>query len=523
MVISRNAAQPLEQQGNIGHAGSGDADNIGTADSALNDNRIPELVLWDAVELSRAIRSRKVSCREVMATYLDHIEAMNPRVNAIVSLQERSVLLQQADERDAQLARGEYLGWMHGMPHAVKDIAATAGIPTTLGSPLFENHVPDHDSFFVERLKRNGAIIIGKTNTPEFGLGSHTYNPVFGPTRNAYDHTKSAGGSSGGAAAALAMRLVPVADGSDMMGSLRNPAAFNNVIGFRPSYGRVPFGPAPDVFVQQLAYDGPMGRSVEDVAMLLSVMAGPDSRSPLSIEQSPDRFAEPLKQDIRGSRIAWLGDLGGYLQMEPGIQALCQQACTRFESLGCTVEAALPEFSFERLWNTWLTWRHWLVSGQLAELYQDPAKRKLMKPEAIWEIEGGLKLSALDVHRASVARTEWYQALHRLFESYDYLVLPSAQVFPFDVDLPWPKAINGVEMTSYHKWMEVVTLGTLSGCPVINVPVGFNPQGLPMGMQIIGRNHADLAVLQLAHAYEQASGWVKNHLPPALRNVAGGA
>lgn len=476
-----------------------------------------EIVLWDALPLSQAIRTKQVSCVEVMTAYLDHIERVNPAVNAIVSLQPREDLLRQARERDAQLARGELLGWMHGMPQAVKDLALTKGIRTTFGSPLFAEFVPEVDAIIVERVKRAGALIIGKTNTPEFGLGSHTYNEVFGITRNAYDPSRSAGGSSGGAAAALALRMLPVADGSDMMGSLRNPAAFNNVLGFRPSQGRVPFAPSLELFVQQLGYEGPMARTAADLARLLATQAGPDPRAPLSIEQDPGLFAAPLQRDLKGARVAWLGDLGGHLTIEPGILDLCRDNGLRaLESLGCTVEEARLDFPPERIWQTWLVWRHWLVGGGLAPFADDPAKRAKLKPEALWEIEGGRKLSAFDVYKASQARSALYQAVSAMFRTFDYLALPTAQLFPFAAELHWPKEIKGRGMDIYHRWMEVVTLATLSGCPTINLPVGFNEAGLPMGMQVIGRHHDDLAVLQLAQAYETATGWVQKRLPPAL-------
>jgi amidase len=479
---------------------------------------VPDIVAMPAAELSAAIRTRKVSCREVMAAYLDHIDRVNPAVNAIVSLVDRNALMAEAEQRDAQLARGEYLGWMHGFPHAVKDLALTKGIRTTFGSPLFADYIPQSDAIIVERIRKSGAILIGKTNTPEFGLGSQTYNPVFGPTRNAYDQGKAAGGSSGGAAVALALRMVPVADGSDMGGSLRNPAAYNNVIGFRPSQGRVPYGPAGEVFVQQMGYEGPMGRNVADTAMLLSVQAGYDARVPLSLDDDPAIFAEPLKRDFVGARIGWLGDLGGYLPMEAGVLDLCAKALPTFETIGCEVEEAAPGFPPEQIWNVWRPLRHWAIAGGLVDFYNDPAKRARLKPEAIWEIEGGLKLSAVDVYKASAARSALYQAVNRLFERFDYLVLPTAQIFPFDVNTPWPREIAGVSMDAYHRWMEVVFLGTLTGCPVANVPVGFNAAGLPMGIQIIGRGRADLAVLQLAHAYEQAAGWgAAAHLPPLIR------
>ena len=477
---------------------------------------ISPLVQLQAHELAQLIRLRQVSCREVMGDYLAHIERFNPAVNALVSLQPAEALLAQADQRDAELARGEYHGWMHGLPHAIKDLSLTKGIRTTLGSPLYRDYVPERDGIMVERIRAAGAILIGKSNTPEFGLGSQSYNPLFGATGCAYDPSRTAGGSSGGAAAALALQLVPVADGSDMMGSLRNPAAFNNIVGFRPSQGRVPFDDAADLFFDQLGYEGPMGRSVRDVALLLSVQAGSDARAPLSIAESGKAFAGPLERDFKGARLGWLGDLGGHLAMERGVLELCQRSFADFQAIGCEVESCELGFSAERLWDCWRTLRHWFVAGSLGAAYADPAKRELLKPEAHWEVENGLRLSAMDVYRATVARSDWYRAIQRLFERYDYLLLPSAQVFPFDKNLHWPKEVAGRAMDTYHRWMEVVIPATLSGCPVANVPVGFNEQGLPMGLQIIGRHQADMAVLQLAHAYEQATQWYRRCPPPLL-------
>jgi amidase len=485
-----------------------------SAETGVSPVKASSLVQMRAVELANAIRAKTVSCVEVMTAFLDHIERINPHVNAIVSLQDRADLLRQATERDAQLARGQYLGWLHGFPHAVKDLAATQGIRTTGGSPLLDG-IPTGDAIFVERLKARGAIIIGKTNTPEFGLGSQTYNTVFGATRNAYDQSKTSGGSSGGAAVSLALRMVPVADGSDMMGSLRNPGAFNNVFGFRPSNGRIP-AMSDELFLNQLATTGAMGRGVADIALLMSVMAGPDARDPTALDENPQVFQTLLPRDLQGKRLGWLGDLGGHLPFEPGILELCTQSFAAFESLGCTVEAAALGFPPERIWETWLTLRHWLVGGGLQPLYADPAKRARMKPEAQWEIAGALRLRALDAFHASQGRTSWYRAAARLFEKYDYLLLPSAQVFPFDASVHWPKSIHGVAMDTYHRWMEVVVPASLLGHPVLNVPVGFGSQGLPMGMQIIGRHHADLSVLQLGFGYEQATGWVGRHLPPLL-------
>lgn len=471
--------------------------------------KVNEICSMDAVSLSRAIRERRVSCREVMTAFLDRIDLLNRDYNAIVSLQDREGILRQADERDRQLAHGEYLGWMHGFPQAPKDLALTAGITTTLGSPILKDNIPVEDAIIVERVKRSGAIIIGKTNTSEFGLGSHTYNNVFGTTVNAFDRTKTAGGSSGGAAVALALHMLPVADGSDMMGSLRNPAAYNAVYGFRPSFGRVPYGPSYEIFYQQLATEGPMARNVRDLAMLLSVQAGYDARVPLSMREDPTVFAQPLERDFRGVHVAWLGDWSGYLPMEPGVVDLCLRAVKTLEDIGCNVEEAIPPFPPEQLWWSWLTLRGFLFAGFAEPFFRHPQWRAMMKPEAVWEVENGIKLTGADVYKASVARTSWYLALGEMFRRYELLVLPSAQVFPFAADIPWPQEIAGRTMDTYHRWMEVVIGPSLAGLPTISVPAGFNGDGLPMGVQIAGKPGSDLAVLQLAHAYDQAADSVR--------------
>jgi len=475
-----------------------------------------DIVLMDALTLSHAIKSKQVSCVEVMHAYLNHIDALNPHVNAIVSLQDRDGLLQQAKARDEQLARGDYCGWMHGFPQAIKDLVATKGIRTTQGSPIFKDFVPAIDAIIVERMKRAGSIIIGKTNTPEFGLGSNTYNDVFGRTLNSYDQTRTSGGSSGGAGVAVALRMLPVADGSDHGGSLRNPAAFNNVFGFRPSYGRVP-AQGLDVFYAAMGVAGPMARTVPDLAMLLSVQAGYDLRMPLSNRQEPVQFAEPLKRDFKGARVAWLGDFGGRLPFEPGILDLCRSALKVFEALGCTVEEAMPDYPVERVWLNWKILRAWQTGSALKELYNDPSKRVLMKPEAQFEVESGQKLSAYDIYDANVVRTAWYQAMRVFFERYDYILLPSGQVFPFDAAIDWPKSIAGKTMDTYHRWMEVMIPVTMSSCPALTVPVGFDARGLPMGLQIVGPNHGELACLQLAYAYDQATNWITKRPPPLLQ------
>ncbi len=460
----------------------------------------------DAHALSAAIHARAVSCREVMQAYIARIDRVNPGVNAIVSLQDGDDLLRQADARDAQLAAGTSMGWMHGMPQAIKDACETQGIPTTLGSPLLRDHVPAFDALMVARMKGAGCIVVGKTNTPEFGLGSHTFNEVFGITRNAYDATKSAGGSSGGAAVALATHMLPVADGSDFMGSLRNPAAWNNVYGFRPSQGRVPRWPAADVWIALLSTEGPMGRTVRDVAALLEVQAGYDPRVPLSVS-TVERYADRLDDfDLRGARIGWLGGLGGYLAMEPGILDLCEQALKRIEGLGAAVDPIALGFAPDRVWDAWLVWRRWLVAARIAPFLKNPANRARIKPEALWEYDQAQGLTAMQTLEASVERTAFHRHLLGLFEHHDFLALPTAQVWPFDASLRWPARIGDRAMDTYHRWMEVVIYATFAGLPCISVPVGFGPTGLPMGMQLIGRPLGDLAVLQLAHACEESDG-----------------
>ena len=475
----------------------------------------PDIVMMDGLALSRAIHDKRLSCVEVMKAYLDHIDRLNPRVNAIVALQDRSDLIRQANARDDELAHGHDCGWMHGFPQAIKDLAATKGIRTTQGSRIFKDFVPGADAIMVERVKRAGSIIIGKTNVPEFGLGSNTYNDVYGRTRNAYDQTRTSGGSSGGAGVALALRMLPVADGSDHGGSLRNPAAFNNVLGFRTSYGRVP-SQGLDAFYAVMGVQGPMARTVPDLAMLLSTQAGYDARMPLSNEQDPAQFAGSLRRDFKGARIAWWGDFGGYLPCEPGIMELCRTALKTFETLGCVVEEAWPNYPIERIFPTWRKLRAWQAGSALKDLYGDPQMRALMKPEAQFEVESGRKLSAYDIYDADVARTAWYQAVRIFFERYDYAVLPSGQVFPFDGETDWPKLINGKTMDTYHRWMEVMIPVTMSSCPALTVPAGFNERGLPMGLQIVAPNHGELACLQLAAAYDEATGFITKHRPPLL-------
>ena len=481
--------------------------------------RTPEICTLPARQLAAMVRSRTLSSREVVGAFLQQIDALNPHFNAIVSMVDRDQVMAQADAADTAVARGDAVGPLHGLPQAIKDTATTRGIRSTSGSPLFADNIPTFNGIVAERMRAAGAIFLGKTNVPEFGLGSHTYNPIFGATRNAWDPRLSAGGSSGGAAVALALRMLPVADGGDMGGSLRNPAGFNNVLGFRPSQGRVPLWPRTDTFLGQLVTEGPMGRSADDLALLLSVQAGYDRRAPLSIDSPVPDWHGQLARDFKGARIGWLGDLGGHLPVEDGILSLCESALQGFGAAGVDVAPLRPDFDWNRIWRAFVVLRQIGIVGNLGAAYDRPAARALMKPELQWEITQGRALQIADVQRALADRTAWYDHLLGLFEQHDFLALPTAQVFPFPVEQDWPRTIAGRSMDSYHRWMEVVTPGTLSGCPVISLPVGFGPSGAPMGVQLMGRPRADLSVLQLTHLYEQLSPWLAM-TPPALQGAA---
>ncbi|MFZ1663530.1 MAG: amidase, partial [Paracoccaceae bacterium] len=409
-----------------------------------------DLTEQSAVELAAGIRAKSLTAVGIMEAFLDRIDRVNGQVNAIISLRDRSALLDEARQAD----RVEPTGPLHGLPLAVKDLAATKGLRTTWGSPLFADFVPGKDDLIVDRMRSAGAIFIGKTNTPEWGHGSHSFNPVHGVTRNPYDLGKSAGGSSGGAAAALAAHMLPVADGSDMMGSLRNPAAFCNIYGFRPTWGLVPADAEGDTFLHTLATEGPMGRTVGDVALLLGVLAGPNPQVPFG--RASEDFVSRLEASVRGKRIGWLGDWGGAYGCEPGIVDLCRKALTVYEDMGAVVEEVRPPYPAEKLWSSWITLRAMLNANGMKALYADPVKRAQLKPETVWEIERGQGLGAAEVYEASVIRSRWYAHAARLFETYDALAMPAAQVWPFPAEWRWPEKINGRMMDTYHRWMEVV-------------------------------------------------------------------
>ncbi len=465
----------------------------------------------DASELSLAIRMKLLSSAEVMSAYLAHIHRYNPTYNALVALVEDDRLMEQARLADRELARGVYHGWMHGMPHAVKDLEAVAGLPVTYGSPLFKDNIAESDDPLAARLRRAGAIFIGKTNTPEFGLGSQSYNPVYGVTGSAWNPGLTAGGSSGGAASALGTHMVPVADGSDMMGSLRNPGAFNNVIGFRPSAGLMELS---DPFSRPLATTGPMGRNTRDTLRLLGTIAPELSdQAPLALQGALAPATAETRLNLSGLKIGWLGDFDGYLATEPGVLPLCESALAVVDEAGATVQATTPEFDMAELWRCWLTLRNLYRVG-MRDWYEDTEKRALLKPELQWEIEQSYKLTAADVHAANATRLRWYTAVNRLLDEYHFLALPTAQVFPFDKSIHWPAAIGERTMDTYHRWMEVVIPGSLAGLPVVNIPAGFDAQDRPMGIQIMGRYGSDARVLAFASAYETITDFLTRR--PAL-------
>jgi amidase len=444
-----------------------------------------------------------------MRAFLAQIERVNPLVNAIVTLRPAAELLAEAAAADRSLAGGTPPGVLHGLPIAIKDLSLTRGLRTTFGSKLYRNFVPTSDELYVERLRRAGAIVIGKTNTPEFGAGSQTFNKVFGATRNPYDLSKTCGGSSGGAGVAVATGMLPFADGGDFAASLRNPGSYCNVIGFRPSTGRVPAYPHPYPW-SNLSELGPMARTVSDAAFLLSVQAGPDRRAPTSISEPGSIFLKPLKRSFRKTRIAWSRDLGG-LPVEPSVTKALEPHRKTLKGLGCMVEDAEPDFTgateaFESLRA--LTWLH-RGGGLLKE------HRAKLKDTVIWNTEEGFKRSAADIAKAENLRTTIYHRMRVFLEKYDFLVCPVSQLPPFPVDQDYPREIAGVKMTNYLDWMKSCYYITLTTHPAISVPAGFTDDGLPVGIQIVGRYRDDFGVLQFAHAFEQATQVWKRR-PPIL-------
>jgi amidase len=452
-------------------------------------------------ELAKLIRARKLSARELMAAHLKQISRVNPRINAIVAKLDDDQCLALAGEADQRLAKGEPVGPLHGLPIAFKDLEAAVGFPCTQGSPVFKSDMPVADTVLVERLRKAGVIPIGKTNVPEFGMGSHTYNCVYGTTVNPYDLSKSAGGSSGGAGAALAAGLLPFADGSDLGGSLRNPANFNNVVALRPSVGLVPSAPRLFSWVGFLV-KGPMARSVSDVAFLLSVMAGADPRDPACYPSDPSIFAQSLDRSFEGVRVAWCPDLGG-LPLDRRVRCVLEAQRQTFTDLGCIVEEACPELSAAD--QIFLDLRMWMSKSALGPLLEK--HRNDMKPEAIWQIESGVRLSGQDIAERMVQHGELLDRMRQFQEKYEFLLCAVNQVPPFEASIDWPHEIEGVKMEHYIAWMKSAYWISATLCPAISVPAGFTSEGLPVGIQIVGRYRDDLGVLQMAYAFEQATGF----------------
>ena len=439
-----------------------------------------------------------------MRAFIAQIERVNPKVNAIVTFLPEEAL-KQAKALDRKKASH---GPLAGLPIAYKDLVATKGIRTTMGSLVYKDNVPAEDALLVERLKAAGAITLGKTNTPEFGAGSNTFNKVFGATRNPYDLTKTAGGSSGGAGAAVACGMLPFADGSDLAASLRNPGNYCNVVGFRPTPGRVPSYPAANAWDTQPVL-GPIGRRVEDAAFLLSAMAGPDPRAPVSISEPGNIFNRSLKRSFKKVRVAWTRDFGG-LPVEPGVTKVLEKQRKVFESLGCIVEEACPDFTGAT--EAFETLRAVSFAQRLAPLLK--THRALLKDTVIWNIERGLALDGGKIGRAEGLRTELFQRMRRFLEKYEFLLAPVNQLPPFPVDTEYPTEIAGVKLDNYLDWMKSCYYVTITSHPAISVPAGFTPEGLPVGLQIVGRYRDDFGVLQFAHAFEtETQVWQRR--PPA--------
>ena len=464
-----------------------------------------EICFTPARKLAQLVRTRKVSATEVTKAFIAQIERVNPKVNAVVTFLPELALKQarEFDRRKKDLPLG-------GLPIAIKDVIPTQGIRTTYGSLIYENNVPDADHVMVERLRAAGAIVIGKTNSPEFGAGSQTFNAVFGATLNPYDVTKTCGGSSGGAAVAVACGMLPFADGGDFAASLRNPGNYCNVVGFRPSPGRVPIYPAANPW-SNMSELGPMARTAGDAAFLLSAMAGPDPRSPVAISEPGTIFNKRLERKFARTRIAWSRDLGG-LPVESAVTEVLEPHRKTFKALGCMVEDAEPDFSGAT--EAFETLRAFVFVHRAGELLKK--HREKIKDDIIWNVEQGLKLSTERLAAAENLRAQLFHRMRTFLEKYEFLVCPVNQLPPYPIEVEWPREIAGVKMDNYLDWMKSCYYITITGHPAISVPAGFTPEGLPVGIQIVGRYRDDFGVLQLAHAFEQATEAWKRRPPVAL-------
>jgi amidase len=462
-------------------------------------------------ELAAMIRTKKISARELMAAHLEQIARVNPKINAIVAKLDDANCLALADEADRKLARGEKTGPLHGMPWAFKDLANAVGFPATQGSPIYKNFMPTEDDTLVARLRAAGVIPIGKTNVPELGMGSHSYNKVYGTTLNPWDLSKSAGGSSGGAGAALAAGCLPLADGTDLGGSLRNPANFNNVTAIRPTVGLVPVTPS-NLPLLGFNVKGPLARSVDDVAFLLSVMAGADAHDPSCYPSDPSQFAKPLGRSVKGVRVAWCPDLGG-LPLDKRVRAVLDAQRKTLVDLGCIVEDVCPDLTDAAdVFLTLRKWRSWISYAPLLAAHRDQ-----LKPEAIWEIEEGAKVYSADVAHAMVRHTALMDRVRKFQEKYEFILCAVNQVPAFDAKLDWPHEIDGTVMENYVAWMKSTYMITATFRPSMSVPAGFTSDGLPVGIQIVGRYREDFSLLQFAHAFEQATNFGMRRPPIAMR------
>lgn len=471
-----------------------------------------ELCFNSARDLARMIQERDLSVREVMEAHLAQIQRVNPKVNAIVSLN-KELALKEADKADKMLDAGKLSGPFHGLPIAIKDTHNAVGFPATSGSLIFRDHYPSADDLIVERLRKAGAIVVGKTNVPEFAAGSHTFNELFGSTRNPYDLSKTAGGSSGGAAAAVASGMIPFADGSDMGGSLRNPACFNNVVGLRPSPGRIPF--SRTALYSPLAVQGPITRNVDDAFFMLSVIAGPDGQSPLAIEEPGSRFLEEAQSDIKGLRIAYSADFGGLLPIDPEVRSNLEEQVKVFERLGCIVDEGCPDLKeADEVFQVLRAWEFELSYSEIFDRF-----REMIKPSVIWNIEKGRSLSGPDVGRAERLRALLYNRMSEFFNQYDALILPVSQVTAFDVNIEYPTEIDGVKMENYIDWMRSCYYISAAGNPSVSIPSGFSAEGIPIGLQIVGPHRADFEVLRIGRAFEQATGYGKRRPQIAIEQT----
>jgi amidase len=481
----------------MGNATS-EMENSGTRKIKSAEASSEEICFAEATAVVELLRRKRVSAVEVMKAHLRQIARVNAKVNAIVTLVEEEQLLAEAQSADDALAKGNWLGPLHGLPIGVKDLNATKGIRTTYGSPLHKDDIPKTDCLLVEREKNAGGIVIGKTNVPEFGLGSQTFNPVFGATRNPYDLRKTCGGSTGGGAVAAVCGMVPLADGSDYGGSLRNPPNFCNAVGLRPSPGRVPNTPA-DLAWQTFSVSGPVARNVKDCAFFLSVLAGPDERVPISIEQPGSQFMQQLGgRSFKGVRVAMFRDMG--LPWEPEVKEAVRAQGEVFESIGCVVEEAEPDYRDAN--ECFLAWRHWTIESRFGDLMA--TKGDQLNEYIHWHVEEGQKLTGPYLSRLELKRSALYQRVSKFLEIHEFFVLPVNQVLPFDVTQHYPTEINGVKMENYLSWMKSACYITTTGNPAASVPCAFSKSGLPIGIQIVGRNHDDWGVLQMAFAFEQA-------------------